>query len=57
MIGLGGPTLDVQGVGAPGPSENLGGEMKKMDHGGMKMESSPGRPQAPSFACLSCAAR
>jgi copper(I)-binding protein len=29
-------TLDVQGVGAPGPSGNTGGEMKKMDHG-MKM--------------------
>ena len=29
-------TLDVQGVGAPGPSGNMGGEMKKMDHG-MKM--------------------
>jgi len=28
-------TLDVQGVGAPGPSGNIGGE-KKMDHG-MKM--------------------
>ena len=27
-------TLDVQGVGAPGPSGNMGGEMmKKMDHG------------------------
>jgi copper(I)-binding protein len=30
-------TLEVQGVGAPGPSGNMGGEMKKMDHGGMKM--------------------
>ena len=30
-------TLDVQGIGAPGPSGNMGGEMKKMDHGGMKM--------------------
>src|SRR5262249_56822756 len=29
-------TLDVQGVGAPAPSGNMGGEMKKMDHG-MKM--------------------
>ncbi len=29
-------TLDVQGVGAPGPSGNMGGEMKKMDKG-MKM--------------------
>jgi copper(I)-binding protein len=29
-------TLDVAGVGAPGPSGNMGGEMKKMDHG-MKM--------------------
>lgn len=28
-------TLDVQGVGAPGPSGNMGGEMKKMDHGKM----------------------
>src|ERR1700760_748038 len=30
-------TLDVQGVGAPAPSGHTGGEMKKMDHGGMKM--------------------
>ena len=30
-------TLDVHGVGAPAPSGNMGGEMKKMDHGGMKM--------------------
>lgn len=30
-------TLDVQGVGAPGPSGSMGGEMKKMDHSGMKM--------------------
>src|ERR1700750_2997909 len=30
-------TLDVQGVGAPGPSGNMGGEMKKM-RPGMKME-------------------
>ncbi len=30
-------TLDVQGVGAPAPSGNMGGEMKKMDRGGMKM--------------------
>jgi hypothetical protein len=29
-------TLDVQGVGAPGPSGNMGGGMKKMDKG-MKM--------------------
>ena len=29
-------TLDVAGVGAPGPSGNMGGEMKKMDKG-MKM--------------------
>jgi periplasmic copper chaperone A len=29
-------TLDVQGVGAPGPAAG-GGEMKKMDHKGMKM--------------------
>jgi periplasmic copper chaperone A len=29
-------TLDVQGVGAPGPSGNMGGAMKKMDKG-MKM--------------------
>jgi copper(I)-binding protein len=29
-------TLDVQGVGAPGPSGNTGGEMKKMSPG-MKM--------------------
>src|ERR1700744_1898848 len=29
-------TLDVQGIGAQGPSGNMGGEMKKMDHG-MKM--------------------
>jgi copper(I)-binding protein len=29
-------TLDVQGVGAPGPAGNTGGEMKKMDKG-MKM--------------------
>jgi copper(I)-binding protein len=29
-------TLDVQAIGAPGPSGNMGGEMKKMDHG-MKM--------------------
>jgi hypothetical protein len=29
-------TLDVQAVGAPGPSGNMGGEMKKMDKG-MKM--------------------
>src|SRR6201992_3353941 len=29
-------TLDVQGIGAPGPSGNMGGEMKKMDKG-MKM--------------------
>jgi hypothetical protein len=29
-------TLDVMGVGAPGPSGNMGGEMKKMDKG-MKM--------------------
>ena len=29
-------TLDVQGIGAAGPSGNMGGEMKKMDHG-MKM--------------------
>src|ERR1700761_6989306 len=29
-------TLDVQGVGAPGPAGNMGGEMKKMDKG-MKM--------------------
>jgi copper(I)-binding protein len=29
-------TLDVQGVGAPGPSGNMGGEMKKMGPG-MKM--------------------
>ena len=29
-------TLDVQGVGAPAPSGNMGGETKKMDHG-MKM--------------------
>jgi hypothetical protein len=29
-------TLDVQSVGAPGPSGNMGGEMKKMDRG-MKM--------------------
>ena len=29
-------TLDVQGVGAPGPSGGTGGQMKKMDHG-MKM--------------------
>jgi periplasmic copper chaperone A len=29
-------TLDVQGVGAPGPSGNMGGEMKKMSPG-MKM--------------------
>ena len=29
-------TLDVLGVGAPGPSGNMGGEMKKMDKG-MKM--------------------
>ena len=29
-------TLDVQGVGAPGPSGNMGGDMKKMDKG-MKM--------------------
>ena len=28
-------TLDVQGVGAPAPSGNMGGEMKKMDHGKM----------------------
>jgi copper(I)-binding protein len=31
-------TLDVQAVGAPGPSSAGGGEMKKMqDHSGMKM--------------------
>jgi copper(I)-binding protein len=30
-------TLDVQAIGAPGPSGNMGGGMKKMDHGGMKM--------------------
>jgi hypothetical protein len=29
-------TLDVQGVGAPGPAAG-GGDMKKMDHSGMKM--------------------
>jgi len=29
-------TLDVLGVGAPGPSGHMGGEMKKMDKG-MKM--------------------
>jgi hypothetical protein len=29
-------TLDVQAIGAPGPSGNMGGEMKKMDKG-MKM--------------------
>jgi hypothetical protein len=29
-------TLDVQGVGAPGPSGSMGGQMKKMDKG-MKM--------------------
>ena len=28
-------TLDVQAVGAPGPSGNMGGGMKKMDHGKM----------------------
>ena len=30
-------TLDVQGVGAPGPAAGGGGDMKKMDHSGMKM--------------------
>ena len=30
-------TLDVQGVGAPGPAAGSGGDMKKMDHSGMKM--------------------
>jgi hypothetical protein len=30
-------TLDVQAIGTPGPSGNMGGGMKKMDHGGMKM--------------------
>ena len=30
-------TLDVQGVGAPGPAAGGGDDMKKMDHSGMKM--------------------
>ena len=30
-------TLDVQGVGAAGPAAGGGGDMKKMDHSGMKM--------------------
>src|SRR5262249_38854409 len=30
-------TLDVQGVGATGPAAGGGGDMKKMDHSGMKM--------------------
>jgi len=30
-------TLDVQGVGAQGPAAGGGGDMKKMDHSGMKM--------------------
>ncbi|MBV8927397.1 MAG: copper chaperone PCu(A)C, partial [Bradyrhizobium sp.] len=30
-------TLDVEGVGAPGPAAGGGMDMKKMDHSGMKM--------------------